>query len=69
MTPLTPEEQRIVEWLRDGGTTKGWSRATLGLRLRAAFNAFRAPWALPRAGVKDAANAILRGEHRQQEKE
>lgn len=57
------EREAVVAWLRAGGTTVGWNRASFALRLRAALNAFKAPWALPRAGCKDASNAIERGEH------
>ena len=67
MTNLTPEEQRIVDWLKEGGATKGWERASLGLRLRASWNALRAPWALPRAGCRHAADAIERGEHKEKQ--
>lgn len=57
------DEKRVIAWLRAGGTMRGCDFATVGLRLRAAWVAFKAPWAFPRAEAKRAADAIEQGTH------
>lgn len=57
------EREKVVAWLRAGGTTRGYNVASLDLRVRAAWSAFKAPWGLAQAGCSFAADAIERGEH------
>ena len=66
MTTLTPEEQRIVEWLR---TEPSRGLATLRVRAKLAWLHFWYPHVMIERTAKLLAHAIERGEHRKQEKE
>lgn len=61
------ERDAVVAWLREMAEDRRYWGATLGLRLRVAWLAFRRPHGLASSALDLAADAIARNTHRERE--